>query len=232
MTRARKAVCGQTIQVYCFVTFFLISGNATEQTSYLSVWFISWRPGRQDNNHIFRWHKTHMCFHVIVFHLFVFCRLRGAHSFVVNGPRSPGQLNPCILESRNWLGRFSNYYYWTLKWKWICAHSYSLTYAWWMQLCNTLVLVHWKDNIMVRCSFWLRFTKMCSPRRAGNIPNSPKDTNPQMFGFIDCTMISNMSTCKFDAKNTTDEFKHMPDLFWKAPGRKTSCRGPRPEIRV
>jgi len=30
---------------------------------------------------------------------------------------------------------------------------------------------------------------------------------------IDFTIVFNMSTCKFDAKNTPDAFKHVPGLF-------------------
>jgi len=34
-------------------------------------------------------------------------------------------------------------------------------------------------------------------------------------------MILPISTCKFDAKNTPDAFKHVPGLFWRLRDRKT-----------
>jgi len=35
----------------------------------------------------------------------------------------------------------------------------------------------------------------------------------------------NRFTCKFDATNTPDAFKHVPDLFWKGPGPENLVLG-------
>jgi len=59
----------------------------------------------------------------------------------------------------------------------------------------------------------VRFSKMCSPRSAGN--KKP----PEMFGIpacldlIDYTMVLTISTYKFDATSTPDALKRAPDLF-------------------
>ena len=41
----------------------------------------------------------------------------------------------------------------------------------------------------------------------------------QFLALIDCTMVLPISTCTFDATNTPDAFKQVPDLVWRAPGR-------------
>ena len=58
---------------------------------------------------------------------------------------------------------------------------------------------------------------MCSPEAlTKELPQMLKII--KCLDSIDCTMILTISTCKFDAQNTPDAFKHIPDLFCKAPG--------------
>jgi len=56
------------------------------------------------------------------------------------------------------------------------------------------------------------FENVFSPK--GWQKNLPNKQNPLMFGFVQLQMGSTISICKFDANNTTDAFKHIPDLFW------------------
>jgi len=59
---------------------------------------------------------------------------------------------------------------------------------------------------------WVRFSKMDFPRRAGK--RIPKIVKSQKCSeLIDFLMILPIPICKFDAKNTPDAFKHVPDLF-------------------
>ena len=53
-----------------------------------------------------------------------------------------------------------------------CKWSEVLIYGWWTKLSNT----------MVRLSFWARFSKMYSPRRAGK-RTSPNDKNANVGGW-------------------------------------------------
>jgi len=43
---------------------------------------------------------------------------------------------------------------------------------------------------------------------------------PKCLDLIDFQMILPIVICKFDAKNTPDAFKHVPDLFWRLRDRK------------
>ena len=43
--------------------------------------------------------------------------------------------------------------------------------------------------------------------------NSPNCKKNKMLGSYRFPMFLSISTCKFDAKNTPDAFKHVPDLF-------------------
>ena len=88
--------------------------------------------------------------------------------------------------------------------------------------------IHLMDVIkqhMVRFSFWVRFSKKRSPRRARK--RTPlNDKIPKCLDLIDCTMVLPISKCKFDAKQIPDAFQHVPDLFWRARARKIGFRDP------
>ena len=63
---------------------------------------------------------------------------------------------------------------------------------------------------LARFSFWVRFVKHVLPEGlAKEIPQIVKIR--KCLDLIDCAMVSPIST--FDAKNTSDAFKHVPDLF-------------------
>jgi len=53
---------------------------------------------------------------------------------------------------------------------------------------------------------------MCSPGRAGQRTSKFMKIH-KCLDLIGDTMVLIMSTWKFDAKNTTEAFKHVPDLF-------------------
>jgi len=55
---------------------------------------------------------------------------------------------------------------------------------------------------------------------------------PKCSDLVGYNMVLLISICKLDAKTNPDAFKHVPDLFWRARGRKTEFRDPWPEIRV
>ena len=60
--------------------------------------------------------------------------------------------------------------------------------------------------------FFERSSEMCSHRRAGK--RTPQNVEiPECFDLIECPMVLHISTSKFDARNTPDAFKHVPDLF-------------------
>ena len=63
----------------------------------------------------------------------------------------------------------------------------------------------------------VHFSKMYFPRRAlERIPEIIKI--PKCSDFVCYNTVLLMSIFKFDAKNTPYAFKHVPDLFWSAPG--------------
>jgi len=70
------------------------------------------------------------------------------------------------------------------------------------------------------------FANVCSPKTWRK-----HSQNHKMYVFIDCDMVSPISTCKFDAKNSPDAFKYVPELFSKGPGagKYGLCKVPGPE---
>ena len=87
-----------------------------------------------------------------------------------------------------------------------------LIYGLWIKFSSTMVVF----------SFWVRFSQMCSPRKAGNIvPRNDKQTK-----CSDRTMVLPIATLP-NAKNTPNAFKHVPDLFLRAPGPENMASGPR-----
>jgi len=90
-----------------------------------------------------------------------------------------------------------------------------------MQILGThhrqLLAVIWllkKLDTFVSFSFFVLgafFEKVFSPK--GWQKNSQNCKIPKCSDLIDFQMILPISICKFDAKNTPDAFKHVPDLF-------------------
>jgi len=75
-------------------------------------------------------------------------------------------------------------------------------------------LGHSKSNIMVRFSFFMHYSIMCSPRKAANIIF--KKCQHQRNAWF--PSLVQLPTGKVDAENNPDAFKHASDLFWRAPG--------------
>ena len=77
--------------------------------------------------------------------------------------------------------------------------------------------IQWNDSIWIELCFGCVFRKCVLP---GGLAKEP----PEMLKIskrldsIDFMMVVTTPTCKFDAKITPDAFKHVPDLFWRAPG--------------
>ena len=67
---------------------------------------------------------------------------------------------------------------------------------------------------MVRFSFWLGFSKMCSPMFSPKCLELHQSVAIQKcWDLTDYTMALPISTCKLDVKNTPDASKRVPDLF-------------------
>ena len=81
-------------------------------------------------------------------------------------------------------------------------------------LCGSpqLHTLHIENRIWVRFSFWVRLRKCV-------LPEGPAKELPKVMKIykccvlIDCTMVLPISKCEFDAENTPDALKHIPDLF-------------------
>jgi len=71
---------------------------------------------------------------------------------------------------------------------------------------------------MRRFPFWSVFRKCVLPEGLANKKITEIVTIPECSDLIDYNWFTNISICKFDAQNTPDEFKHMPDLFGRAQG--------------
>lgn len=74
-------------------------------------------------------------------------------------------------------------------------------------------------DTMIRFWFWVCFSKMCSPSRAGKeFPQIMKIQ--KCLDLIDCTRVLPISICTFDSKDTPDAFKHVPTWFKRPRDRK------------
>ena len=84
---------------------------------------------------------------------------------------------------------------------------------------------HWKSNIIVGS-----LRGCISPRYVfpdGLVNKSPKVIQiPTSWDLLDCTMVSSIATCKFNAISASDAFKHVPDLFQKGPEPEDEVEGP------
>jgi len=79
-----------------------------------------------------------------------------------------------------------------------------------MKLKDILPNVQQKSMFFVVGAFF--FSEMCCPRTPGK--RTPKlEKRPNCLDIIDGATVLHTSICKFNAKNTPDAFKHVPDLF-------------------